>query len=357
MLERIRAGLRRLRSCGLDYPPPTLDGGSGPPEIRAAIAAFYELAPERFTRFFLHERTLRASRREAPLLRSLEPVGLVTHLAASLWRPCVRIVPFPGRFVVADLFLRRSLDQVFSPMFEQMYFLRNVIVEPDDEVLEIGVGSGVLGLSLADTASEVTGVEINPRALAFARFNLELQPTAGIVDWRPGSLYEPIESGRRFDLVVSNPPFEPTPPDEVRFLHSDAGEDGLDVARDIVAGVASHLKADGRLAMITWSPGSSERVTLVDLVRDALPTHRIEVHVLESWPIEEHIPALASHPEPGLTDMHCIFLQATPAQAAELTVIHPREEIMACHALADTWKRSTSASGGTGQISRSSSAS
>ena len=348
MFETIRAGLGRLRSRGVTHPPPNPVDASTAREVRGELEWFLDAAPERFTRFFLHGRILRASRREAALFRTLEPLGLVTHWISSLWMPCVRLVPFPGRFIATDLLSHREADQVFSPMFEQVYFVRNTLVKPGDEVLEIGVGSGVLGLSCGDIAGAVTGVEINARALAFARFNRDLSPAKGSIDWRLGSLYEPIEPGHRFDLVLSNPPFEPVPDGESRFLHSDAGEDGLDIARAILSGVAPHMKPDGRFAMISWSPGSAQRIALVDLVRNALGTHRIESHLLGSWPIEEHLATFPSGPgrdrwrrssaARGLTHLHFVFLQTWPAEKPEVETLRPQEEIDACYAIADAWE-------------------
>ncbi len=347
MRWKIRSALERLLSREVIPLPPRPADPSVMARARAGLAWFLSVAPGRFTRFFLHERILRASRREAALFRLLEPLGLVEHLASILWKPSVRLVPLAGRFFAADLNSYEESDQVFSPMFEQVYFVRNMVVRPGDEVLEIGVGSGVLSILAGDTAGAVTGVEISERALEFARFNRDLNAAKGALEFRPGSLFQPIEAGRRFDLVITNPPFEPTPPGQSRFRHSDAGTDGLDIMRGVLAGVTPHLKPEGRLDIFSWSPGSSRRALLVDLVRDALPEHRIAAHFLDTWPIDEHLARFASSPghdlwrtalaESRLTHMHCLFLHAERASNSGVEVLHPREEIATCHAIADAW--------------------
>ncbi len=70
--------------------------------------------------------------------------------------------------------------------------------------LDLGTGCGVQSLHLAGHSDHVVATDVNPRALAMARFNAALN---GIdLDVRDGSLWEPV-AGERFDLVTTNPPF------------------------------------------------------------------------------------------------------------------------------------------------------
>ena len=84
------------------------------------------------------------------------------------------------------------------------------------------------------------------------------------------------------------------------------------------------------------SPGTGRQAVLVDLVREALPEHRIEAHVLEAYPLDDHVSGQSS-PGTRLTHLHFVFIQAVPAAAPEVVYVHPREEILACHAVADAW--------------------
>ena len=90
---------------------------------------------------------------------------------------------------------------------------------PVGTALDLGTGCGIQTFHLLQHARHVVATDISPRALAFTRFNLLLNAEAlGIdplnpedrVSLRCGSLLEPV-AGRRFDLVVSNPPFVITP--------------------------------------------------------------------------------------------------------------------------------------------------
>lgn len=122
-------------------------------------------------------------------------------------------------------------------------------------ILDIGVGSGCIAVSLAKSLPEadVWGVEMSPEALDLARKNAEHHGVT--VTFVEGSLFAPL-SGKRFDLIVSNPPYIPTADlatlqPEVRDYEPkqalDGGADGLDFYRSIVSAAPAHLSPEGWL--------------------------------------------------------------------------------------------------------------
>jgi SAM-dependent methyltransferase len=112
-------------------------------------------------------------------------------------------------------------------------------------VLDLGCGGGVQALLAARHAESVVGADLNPRALAFARFNARLNGVRN-VEWREGDLFAPV-AGERFDLVVSNPPFVVSP--ESWLLFRDGGGAGDGICARIVAGLGEHL-AEGGFATV-----------------------------------------------------------------------------------------------------------
>ena len=137
-----------------------------------------------------------------------------------------------------------------------------------DRILDIGVGSGCIAVSLAKAlpGAEVMGVEASSEALALAEKNIEANAVR--VALFQGSLFEPF-TGQRFDMIVSNPPYIPTADlenlqAEVRDFEPrqalDGGADGLDFYRLIIPAAPDYLTSEGWL-LFEVGIGQSEAVT------------------------------------------------------------------------------------------------
>lgn len=114
---------------------------------------------------------------------------------------------------------------------------------PVASALDLGTGCGVQALHLSEHAGLVTATDSNPRALSMAELSLALSglPRPELL---AGNLWEPV-AGRRFDLVVSNPPFVIGP--SQRYEYRDSGLAGDEICRQLLSTVALHL-ADGGYA-------------------------------------------------------------------------------------------------------------
>lgn len=347
MLQGVRKHIETLIGRRTDHRAPAFKDAAAAPALGRLLKQWHADAGERYARLFLHAKPLLVARRERELFDALQGHGLVERLGPSIFQPCVRLFPLYGRFIATDLLSRREPDQVFSLMFEQVYLVRNMDVQPDDDVLELCLGSGVNSLFAADTARSVTAVDLNPRALAFAQFNELLNAGDVELDLKQGSLFEPIDDGTAFDVILVNPPFELVPKEETWFLHSDGGEDGLDVVRNILAEAPSYLQPGGRFQIITWSPGTASGPVLVDLMREAFPRHRLHVHILDVAPLDQHLGPFRKSPhydawrarlaQRGLTDVYFLFVHAAPASTAGVEVTNPESEVAACDAISDPW--------------------
>jgi release factor glutamine methyltransferase len=127
-------------------------------------------------------------------------------------------------------------------------------------VLELGTGSGAIALACASQhrSAQIVATDLSPEALGVARENARTLSLAERIDFRLGSLYEPVAEEPPFDAILSNPPYipsgeiaqlEPGVRDHEPHLALDGGFDGLEVVRKIVAGAAERLTPAGALIL------------------------------------------------------------------------------------------------------------
>jgi release factor glutamine methyltransferase len=123
-------------------------------------------------------------------------------------------------------------------------------------VLDLGTGSGCIAITLAleRPLARVTAVDRSPAALAIARRNAALLNAR--VDFLNSDWFAALAE-RRFDLIVSNPPYIASADPhlacgDVRFeplTALAAGTAGLDDLRALAAAAPAHLKPGGTLLL------------------------------------------------------------------------------------------------------------
>ena len=127
--------------------------------------------------------------------------------------------------------------------------------EASGHVVDLGTGSGAIALALAHERPRwhVTGTDVSGEALEVARANAASLGLAR-VEWLRGSWLEPL-AARRFDLIVSNPPYIGADEPELATLHSEPraaltpGIDALASLRAIVHAAPDHLEHGGWLVL------------------------------------------------------------------------------------------------------------
>ncbi|MDB6015622.1 MAG: Release factor glutamine methyltransferase [Pedosphaera sp.] len=124
--------------------------------------------------------------------------------------------------------------------------------------LDFGTGSGCLAILLAvkSPGARVVAVDISPEALAVAQENASRHSVQERVEFFQGDGFVAVPAGRRFDLLVSNPPYIPsaeiaTLDPEVREHDPrwalDGGAEGLDFYRRLAREAGEFLRPGGRL--------------------------------------------------------------------------------------------------------------
>ncbi|MFZ3474851.1 HemK2/MTQ2 family protein methyltransferase [Streptomyces sp. 4.24] len=147
-----------------------------------------------------------------------------------------------------------ALPGVYGPRADTRFLARALADEslgPRTDALEIGTGTGALALRMAGSGARVTAVDVSWAAVATARLNARRRRLPLCV--LHGD-FEARTAGRRFDLVVTNPPYVPAPrarlPSRGPERAWDAGLDGRGVIDRICASAPDLLRPGGVLLMV-----------------------------------------------------------------------------------------------------------
>ncbi len=165
--------------------------------------------------------------------------------------------------------------------------------------LDFGCGSGPTALTLARRAEQVVGIDVNPRAIDFAKVSAAINGIDN-VDFRVGDMFAPIE-GERFDVISSQPPFVPRAAGskESTFLHGGARGDEFPLR--VLAEAPRHLEPGGRCVLYVDWP-EIEGDPLEARLRAAQPSTDFDLLVLAapSVAVDGFAATYAAHEQPIL---------------------------------------------------------
>lgn len=127
-------------------------------------------------------------------------------------------------------------------------------INQDITVLDIGTGSGAIAVVIAkETNAKVMAVDISSKALEVAKQNAKTNKAD--IEFVESNLFQNL-SDRKFDIIVSNPPYiesnvvdlldEEVKNNEPK-IALDGGEDGLDFYKKIIDEAPKYLNANGRI--------------------------------------------------------------------------------------------------------------
>ena len=121
--------------------------------------------------------------------------------------------------------------------------------------LDLGTGSGILSLWAARHSDIVVATDLNPHAKSFVQFNARLNGLENI-EALTGESFRPVE-GRRFDLIVCNPPFFISPRSDYMFCDNPLDLDNL--VQELVMKAGKYLNEGGYLQMLCeWAQVSGQ---------------------------------------------------------------------------------------------------
>jgi len=203
------------------------------------------LAPE------LHHARLTAFEKETLLelfQRRIEERLPVPYLTHEAWFGGMSFY-VDERVLIPRSPIAEMIEQRFRPWIDE---------ENSEHILDLCSGSGCIAIAcaIAFPWAEVDAVDISADALAVTRINIERYQAENQVQVIQSDLFSALR-GRRYDLIVSNPPYVDAEdmaalPEEFRkepLLGLAAGTDGLDLVLKILAQASDYLSPHGVLVV------------------------------------------------------------------------------------------------------------
>jgi len=202
-----------------------------------------------------------------------------------------RLCLFPcyGKYIVTDRAAKNlSLNQVMW-LWGESYILGGLVKRgPRRRAIDLGTGSGVHAILAAGHCESVVGVDINPRAVEFARFNSALNGVRN-AEFVLGDLFDGVEGA--FDLIVANPPYLPDRGARAGENFWTGGAAGTEILGRIVRALPERLDENGVahiVALYPCAPGTEVKDMFDEWLGGAE----------ERWEVLDHTWAV-----PGFQDM------------------------------------------------------
>ncbi|RJR15247.1 MAG: methyltransferase domain-containing protein [Nitrospiraceae bacterium] len=105
-------------------------------------------------------------------------------------------------------------EDVFNPKFyfTSRFMAEHISVTPEDNVLDMGTGSGIQAVTAGHSGAEVIAVDINPEAVRYAYRNVMANALDDSITVQVGDLFSTLDPQHKFSVILFTPPYlEGTP--------------------------------------------------------------------------------------------------------------------------------------------------
>ncbi len=167
--------------------------------------------------------------------------------------------------------------KVLTPRMETEILVEQVLKAVKNykkpQILDLGTGSGAIAVAIAKNCEcDMTAIDVSKNALAVAEGNARKNDVK--IEFLHSNLFENLKRKRKFDIIVSNPPYIAS--EDIKKLDKnvrecdpllalDGGQDGLDYYRSIIPSSTKRLRNGG---MLFFEIGKGQGAQVRKLMRE-----------------------------------------------------------------------------------------
>ena len=194
-----------------------------------------------------------------------------------------RLVSVFGETVILE-----EAPGVFMPTPHGLFYARSPHVADGERVIDIGTGSGVLGIAAAKRGARVVATDVDARAVAAAEHNARLNGVE--IETRVGPLFAGVSG--TFDVILANLPNEIVAPAHLASLSPEdartfaGGEKGNEQLLALLAAAPPHMTHSSRLYL-----GVHGLTDYHNTLRTALASYRLCLLDISPLPVKEFVTA------------------------------------------------------------------
>jgi len=177
-------------------------------------------------------------------------------------------------------------ERIFPPSPNGSFYAENIRVNPGETVIDIGTGSGVLGIFAAKLGGIVSATDIDHYAIETAKRNASLNKVQ--IEFGQGTLF--ANFAKNFDVILANLPNEIVPQVYLNSVGEelaktfDGGERGNKHILDLLKAAKTHMHESSRFYLPVH--------TLTDYhetLREAMLHYQAQLIALEQLPTKEFV--------------------------------------------------------------------
>jgi methylase of polypeptide subunit release factors len=175
---------------------------------------------------------------------------------------------------------------VFKPSPHGMFYARSPRVEGGERVIDVGTGSGVLGIAAAKRGARVVATDVDGRAITAAEHNARLNGVR--LETHLGPLFAGVTG--TFDVILANLPNEIVAPVHLTSLPAEdartfaGGAGGNEHLLALLAAAPAYMTPTSRLYL-----GVHGLTNYRGTLRAALDGYRVRLLDLEPLPVKEFV--------------------------------------------------------------------